>query len=83
MLKFQKDLKILLMRMKHKNRIILKNCPNCKERIGIHDIECPYCKYIDDPKYKKQNEKILNNNKTKKKKVSPKNNKTKSKKMQK
>jgi len=44
----------------------LKNCPNCKERIGIHDIECPYCKYIDDPKYKKHN-KNLNKKKRKNK----------------
>lgn len=47
--------------------IELKNCPNCHERIGIHDIECPYCKYIDDSKYKKYNQKLLkNNNKSKK-----------------
>lgn len=50
--------------------IKLKNCPNCKERIGIHDVECPYCKYIDDPKYKKYNSKLKNkkrkkNNKSK------------------
>ena len=38
--------------------IELKNCPNCKERIGVHDIECPYCKYIDDPKYKEYNKKL-------------------------
>lgn len=36
----------------------LKTCPNCKERIGIKDIQCPYCKYIDDPKYNKQNERL-------------------------
>ena len=39
----------------------LKNCPNCNERIGIHDVECPYCKYIDDPKYKKHNNKLIKN----------------------
>jgi len=52
-------------------KIELKNCPNCNERIGVQDIECPYCKYIDDPKYKKYNEKLKKNNlknKTKKKK---------------
>ena len=43
--------------------IELKNCPNCDNRIGIHDIECPYCKYIDDPKYKKYNDKLLKKNK--------------------
>ena len=43
--------------------IELKNCPNCNERIGIHDVECPYCKYIDDPRYKKYNKKIKNNKK--------------------
>ena len=42
--------------------IELKNCPNCKERIGKHDIECPFCKYIDDPKYKKHNEKLKKSN---------------------
>ena len=26
----------------------LKDCPNCKKRISINDIECPYCKHIDD-----------------------------------
>lgn len=53
--------------------IKLKNCPNCKERIGIHDVECPYCKYIDDPKYKKYNSKLKNkkrkNNKSNKKEI--------------
>lgn len=49
-------------------KIELKNCPNCKERIGIHDVECPYCKYIDDPKYKNHNKKL------KKKKTNSKNN---------
>lgn len=48
--------------------IELKNCPNCKERIGKHDIECPYCKYIDDPKYQKHNSKITKNKKRRKKK---------------
>ena len=43
--------------------IELKNCPNCNERIGIHDVECPYCKYIDDPRYKKYNKKLQNNKK--------------------
>lgn len=46
--------------------IELKDCPNCHERIGIHDVECPYCKYIDDPKYKKHNEKLKKNKKRKK-----------------
>lgn len=46
--------------------IELKNCPNCHERIGIQDIECPYCKYIDDPKYKKYNEKLAKNKRNKK-----------------
>lgn len=41
--------------------IELKNCPNCNNRIGIHDVECPYCKYIDDPKYKKHNKKVIEN----------------------
>lgn len=59
--------------------IELKNCPNCKERIGKHDIECPYCKYIDDPKYKKHNEKLLNKKKTIKKKSTNKNKTTKKK----
>ena len=45
--------------------IELKYCPNCKERIGIHDIECPYCKYIDDPKYKKHNNKLKERKKNK------------------
>jgi len=48
--------------------IELKNCPNCKKRIGSHDVECPYCKYIDDPKYKKYNDKLKNNKKRKTKK---------------
>lgn len=48
---------VVVMLMKE---IKLKNCPNCKERIGIHDVECPYCKYIDDPKYKKYNNKLKN-----------------------
>lgn len=43
----------------------LKNCPFCGERISIHDIQCPYCKYIDDKKYKKENDKL----KTKKKNI--------------
>jgi len=43
--------------------IELKNCPNCHERIGKQDIECPYCKYIDDPKYKKYNEKLMKSKK--------------------
>ena len=38
--------------------IELKNCPNCNSRIGIHDTECPYCKYIDDIKYQKHNKKL-------------------------
>lgn len=46
--------------------IELKNCPNCKKRIGLHDTECPYCKYIDDPKYQRQNNKL---SKKKKKKI--------------
>ena len=46
--------------------IELKNCPNCKKRIGIHDIECPFCKYIDDPKYKKHNSKLNKKTNTKK-----------------
>lgn len=52
--------------------IELKNCPNCHERIGMQDIECPYCKYIDDPKYKKYNQKLLKskkNNNSKKKDI--------------
>lgn len=36
----------------------LKNCPNCKERISVKDIQCPYCKYIDDKRYKKENDKL-------------------------
>lgn len=36
----------------------LKNCPNCQQRISINDIECPYCKYIDDKKYQKENNKL-------------------------
>jgi len=48
--------------------IELKNCPNCNKRIGTHDIECPYCKYIDDPKYKKHNEKMKKQKKKTKKK---------------
>lgn len=32
----------------------LKNCPNCQQRISINDIECPYCKYIDDKKISKK-----------------------------
>lgn len=47
----------------------LKNCPNCKERIGQHDIECPYCKYIDDPKYKKHNKNLNKKKKKDKKKI--------------
>lgn len=46
----------------------LKNCPNCNEKIGVHDIQCPYCKYIDDPKYKKYNEKLKKSKKKPKKK---------------
>ena len=42
----------------------LKNCPNCNERISIHDIQCPYCKYIDDKRYKKENDKLKKNKKT-------------------
>jgi len=45
--------------------IELKNCPNCKQRIGKHDVECPYCKYIDDPKYKKYNSKLKKKTNTK------------------
>ena len=41
----------------------LKNCPNCNERISIHDIQCPYCKYIDDKRYKKENDKLKKNKK--------------------
>lgn len=26
----------------------LKDCPNCKKRISVSDIQCPYCKYIDN-----------------------------------
>ncbi|MCI7241849.1 MAG: hypothetical protein MR550_04820 [Bacilli bacterium] len=36
----------------------LKNCPNCNERISVHDVQCPYCKYIDDKRYKKENDKL-------------------------
>lgn len=36
----------------------LKNCPNCKQRISENDIQCPYCKYIDDKRYKKENDKL-------------------------
>lgn len=46
----------------------LKNCPNCNEKIGVHDIQCPYCKYIDDPKYKKYNDKLKKSKKKTKKK---------------
>ena len=45
------------------NNIKLKNCPNCQKRIGIQDIECPFCKYIDDPKYKKYNKNLKKNKK--------------------
>lgn len=45
----------------------LKNCPNCNKRIGFHDVECPFCKYIDDPKYKKHNDKLMKNNTSKRK----------------
>jgi len=45
----------------------LKNCPNCKKRIGIYDVECPFCNYIDDPKYKKYNEKLMKKNNIKRK----------------
>ena len=51
--------------MKNMN-IELKTCPNCKKRIGIQDTECPFCKYIDDPKYKKYNEKLKKKKQTKK-----------------
>lgn len=51
--------------------IELKNCPNCNKRIGNHDVECPYCKYIDDPKYKEYNKKL----RTKQNKKSKRNNK--------
>ena len=54
--------------MKKKLPIELKDCPNCKNRISIKDVQCPYCKYIDDPKYKKENDKMLKVNKKKKKK---------------
>lgn len=47
--------------------IELKNCPNCHERIGKQDIECPYCKYIDDPKYKKYNANLKKKNSKKNK----------------
>ena len=50
------------------NEIELKNCPNCNSRIGIHDIECPYCKYIDDIKYQKHNKKLAKKKGKKKKK---------------
>lgn len=53
-------------------KIELKNCPNCHERIGIQDIKCPYCKYIDDPKYKRHNDR-LGKNKSKKYKYTKKN----------
>lgn len=36
----------------------LKSCPNCKKRISINDVQCPYCKYIDDKRYKKENDKL-------------------------
>lgn len=40
----------------------LKNCPNCKERISINDTKCPYCNYIDDKRYKKENDKLKKRN---------------------
>lgn len=40
----------------------LKNCPNCKERISINDTKCPYCNYIDDKRYKKENDKLKKQN---------------------
>lgn len=40
------------------NLMELKNCPNCKMRISVNDIKCPYCEYIDDKRYKKENEKL-------------------------
>lgn len=57
-----------------KIEIELKNCPNCNERIGKQDVECPYCKYIDDPKYKKYNEKLKRSKINKKKVKNNKNN---------